>query len=77
MKYRCLKELCIQKYDGDGFIIENEYGFVEVGSEWQQDTRTNIIDGEIHLDRISGLRDFDWIEISRKTLTEAFEVIEV
>lgn len=76
MKYRCIKELYIPKCDGDGFEIPNEVFFVEVGSEWQQDTRTNICGGDIHLDRI-GEGYSEWIEISWETLDEAFESIKV
>ncbi len=32
MRYKCIKEMCIPKCDGDGFEILNEYGFVTVGS---------------------------------------------
>lgn len=77
MKYRCIKELCITKCDGNGFGIPNEYGYVEVGSEWQQDVGTSITGAEIHLDRINGEGDFTWIETSREELAEAFEAIEV
>ena len=76
MKYRCIKELCIPKCDGDGFEIPNEIFFVEAGSEWQQDTRTNICGGDIHLDRIEEGYS-EWIEISYETLDEAFESIKV
>ena len=76
MKYRCIKELCVPKYDGDGFEIPNEFFYVEVGSEWQQDTRTNICGGDVHLDRIREGHS-EWIEISLETLDEAFESIKV
>lgn len=76
MKYRCIKELCLPKYDGDGLLIPNEFFGVEVGSEWQQDTRTNICGGDIHLDRIEEGQS-EWIEISWETLDEAFKLIKV
>lgn len=76
MKYRCIKGLCLPKYDGDGLLTPNEFFEVEAGSEWQQDTRTNICGGDIHLDRI-GEGYSEWIEISWETLDEAFESIKV
>lgn len=76
MRYKCVKEMCLPKYDDNGFEIPNEYGFVEVGSEWQQATGTSVCGGEIHLDRVSGMRYPEWIEISRETLVESFEEME-
>lgn len=76
MKYRCIKELWIPKCDDNGAEIPNEYGCVETGSEWQQDTQTSICGSEIHLDKISGQTSLEWIEISLETLAEAFEVMD-
>lgn len=72
MRYKCVKELCIPKCDGDGFEIPNTYGYVETGSIWEEDKTTSICGGEIHLECVSGTDDFGWIEISRLALTEAF-----
>lgn len=75
-KYRCIKELWIQKCDGDGAEIPNEYGCVEAGSEWQEDIETSICGGEIHLDKIFGKTSLTWIEIDWETLKEAFEAMD-
>lgn len=72
MKYKCIKEMCLPKCDGDGFEIPNKYGFVVVGSVWEKDNRTSIIGGEIHLEAIVNSEDFGWIEISADDLKENF-----
>uniref|UniRef100_A0AAU8AZC7 Uncharacterized protein n=1 Tax=Dulem virus 35 TaxID=3145753 RepID=A0AAU8AZC7_9CAUD len=74
MKYKCIKELCIPKCDGDGFEIPNEYGYVEIGSIWEENNSL-VYGGEVHLERVTGKGEFEWIEISRETLSEAFEIL--
>ena len=74
MKYKCIKEMCMQKYDEDGFWT-NEEGHVPAGSEWCIDETTNILDGEVHLECINGCDDFGWIEISNENLKENFEKV--
>lgn len=72
MKYRCIKELWLQKYDGDGFEIPNDYGCVEVGSIWERDGGTIILGGDIHLEAVSGGGNLGWIEVSTDTLEKYF-----
>lgn len=72
MKYKCVKEMCIPKCDGDGFEIPNEYGFVTVGSIWEKDNRASIIGGDVHLESVENNGDFGWIEISADSLKENF-----
>lgn len=74
MEYKCKKQMCLEKVDGDGFSIPNEYGIVPVGSFWYED-KSSIIGGEVHLECASGADDMGWIEISRKDLEEFFEPI--
>ena len=79
MKYKCIKEMCLHKCDGDGFEIPNEYGFVTVGSIWERDDRGSIISGDVHLDSINNNNnntDLGWIEISFEDLEENFVPIE-
>lgn len=76
MKYKCIKEMCLPKCDDEGFDIPNEYGFVEIGSEWQQATGISVCGGEVHLDKVTGETEFEWIEISWETLEESFEEME-
>ncbi len=52
MKYKCIKGMCLQKYDDDGFEIPNECVFVTAGSIWEKNGR-KIFEGDIlsaHLD---------------------------
>ncbi len=76
MRYKCIKEMCLPKCDGDGFEIPNEYGFVTVGSIWERDDRGSIISGDVHLDSINNNPDLGWIEISFEDLEENFVMIE-
>lgn len=72
MKYKCIKEMCLHKCDGNGFEIPNEYGFVTVGSIWERDDNASIIGCNIHLDSINDNKNFGWIEISADDLKENF-----
>ena len=72
MRYKCVKEMCIPKCDGDGFEIPNEYGFVTVGSIWEKDDRASIIGGDVHLDSLNDDSDFGWIEMSSEEFRENF-----
>lgn len=73
--YECIKELCLDKVDGDGFTIPNEYSYIPVGSLWYADT-SSIIGGEIHLESKSQDADFGWIEITKEHLGEYFKEID-
>ena len=75
MKYKCIKEMCLPKCDGDGFEIPNKYGFVTVGSIWERDDRGSIIGGDVHLDSIDNDGTFGWIEISVNDFKESFVLI--
>ncbi|MCI9517339.1 MAG: hypothetical protein HFI79_10600, partial [Lachnospiraceae bacterium] len=76
MKYKCIKEMCLPKCDGDGFEIPNEYGFVTVGSIWERDDRGNLIGGDVHMDSLDDDSDFGWIEMPLDDLKENFALIE-
>lgn len=76
MRYKCIKEMCLPKCDGDGFDIPNEYGFVKVGSVWERNDRGNLIDGDVHLDSLDDNSDFEWIEIPIEDLEENFLLIQ-
>ncbi|MEY8265111.1 hypothetical protein AALA79_01840 [Lachnospiraceae bacterium 64-25] len=76
MRYRCIKEMCLPKCDGDGFEMPNEYGFVTVGSIWERYGKENLIGGDVHLDSLNDDSDFEWIEISVDHLKENFVLIE-
>ena len=75
MKYRCIKPLILQMHDDDGFALDREEGLVPINSVWYE-SDMSIISGEIHLECQRGCDDFGWIEISRETLSECFEIVE-
>lgn len=76
MRYKCIKEMCLPKCDGDGFGIPNEYGFVKVGSIWEREDRRNLIGGDVHMDSLDDDSDFGWIEMPLDDLKENFALIE-
>jgi len=76
MRYKCIKEMCLPKCDGDGFEIPNKCGFVTVGSIWERDNRGSIISGDVHMDSLNDDSDFGWIERSFESLKENFVLIE-
>lgn len=84
MKYRCIKEFSVDKYDEDGFLIEGKYLTVPVGSVWQRQESEliyNIIGDKdcVHLERIwksQKAKSHPWIEITKEHLAVHFEPIE-
>jgi hypothetical protein len=76
MRYKCIKEMCLPKCDGDGFEIPNEYGFVAVCSIWERDDETSFIGGEVHLDSLNNDSDVGWLEITFEELEGNFVLIE-
>lgn len=73
----------IQKYDEDGFQLENKYMTVPVGSIWELDetapTYNFVADKDcVHLERVyksQKARSRQWIEITKERLAEHFEKI--
>lgn len=73
--YRCKKSFCVDKYDDDGFLIENSSVVIDKGKIYEfNDSDHTIIGGEIHLDSID---DGSWLEITKAHLEEYFELLEV
>lgn len=35
MRYQCIKGFSVNKYDDNGFLVENEYENIEIGSVWE------------------------------------------
>jgi hypothetical protein len=75
MRYKCIKEMWLPKYDGDRFEIPNEYGFVTVGSIWERDDKGNLIGGDVHLNSLNDDSDLGWIEMPFEELKENFLLI--
>lgn len=73
-KYRCKKDFSVEKCDGDGFAIPNEYEVILAGDIYELDeSGSTIISGEIHLDNV---KDGSWVELSRESFKELFELVE-
>lgn len=75
MKYKCIKEMYLPICDGDGFSFDNDYGYIPVNSIWDIDDVINVIGGEVHLEAVSGVDDYNWIEITKEDLFNNLEEI--
>lgn len=79
MKYICIQDLYLDKYDAEGFRIENKYIRIPKGSIWEEDTECcKFIGGKdsIHLDRVwksKKAKTHQWIEITKEHLTMNFQ----
>ena len=76
--YRCKKQLMLDKYDDDGYLIEDEQCIIEVGEIYEtcEDyDRLYIANSPaIHLVKVHK-HIMHWIEIYPETLEEYFEEI--
>ena len=72
--YKCIKEFSLERYDDSGFIIENEYIDINKGTIWYipEDEDYRLIDGEVRLEN----EKMDWIEITKETFKNNFELID-
>ena len=62
-QYKCKKSFCVDKYDDDGFLIENSSVVIDKGKIYELDDGNHIIiGGEIHLDSVE---DGSWLEITK------------
>jgi len=79
MKYICTQDLYLDKYDENGFVVENKYIRIPKGSIWQVDSDCyNVIASQdcIHLDRIyksKSAKSHQWIEITQEHLGLHFQ----
>lgn len=76
MRYKCIKDFSVAKYDDDGFLIENEYVNIEIGSVWEAGDADNMMIGgldHIHLDNIN---DYSWLEIPKEMIDKYFNQIK-
>lgn len=70
-RYKCKKPFCVEKYDDDGFLIENDVVVIDKGKIYEFDESGNtIIGGEVHLDSFD---DGSWLEITKEHLEEYFD----
>lgn len=78
--YKCVKELRLNKYDEDGFLLDGKYLVIPVDSKWkvqESEVLFSILGNEdnIHLTRIwksKNAKTHQWIEISKERLAECF-----
>ena len=74
-QYKCIKSFCVDKYDDDGFMIENDSMVIEEGNIYELDESGHtMIGGEVHLDAID---NGSWLEITKEHLKEYFDEVEV
>lgn len=77
MKYKCKKSFCVYKYDNDGFIIENTTMTIEEGKIYELDESGYMIIGGQDYVHIDAVDDDSWLEITKGTLKECFDLLEV
>lgn len=76
-RYECIKEMSFEKCVDNGFIIENEYATIPVGSIWQESPY--MISGgsqNVHLDREDLKDSCAWCEPLKENMVEHFKEIE-
>lgn len=76
MKYKCKKSFCVDNYDDDGFMIENAAMVIEEGKVYETDESGHMMIGgsdHVHLDAVD---DGSWLEITKGTLEECFDLLE-
>ena len=82
MKYVCIKDLYLDKYDDNGFYIENQCVRISKGSIWEDEkTSYRFIGGSdsIHLDRVwksKKAKTHQWIEITKEHLSQYFATFD-
>lgn len=81
MRYECIRELRLDKFDDDGFRTDKEQ-WVSVGSIWETQKSESRIIGDkdsIHLDRIfksKKAKTIQWIEVTRETFEKHFKLVK-
>lgn len=76
-KYKCKKSFFVDKYDDDGLLIENATMVIKEGKVYELNESDHMIIGgrdHVHLDAVD---DGSWLEITKGTLKECFELLEV
>lgn len=76
-KYKCKKSFCVDKYDDDGFLIENDAMVIEEGKIYELNESGHMMMGgkdHVHLDAVD---DNSWLEITKENLEEYFELLKV
>lgn len=76
-RFKCKKSFCVDKYDDDGFLIENESAVIEEGKIYELDASGHMMIGGKDLVHLDAVDDGSWLEITKGTLEEYFELLEV
>lgn len=81
IQYRCIKSYQVNKYDDDGFDMEEPY-YINEGDIYELDTENThrIAGGDLHLDLVedhNGNKDVGgWLETFKEDLEEYFEEVK-
>lgn len=76
MRYKCIKAFSVDKYDDNGFPIENEYENIEIGSVWETGDAANMMTGGLEHIRLESIVDGSWLEIPKEQMDEYFKQIK-
>ena len=76
MNYKCKKTFLLDRYDDDGFYVE-DYTQVNEGDLFELcEDPFRVVDGEIRLVGIRTTNYGQWLEISKETLAMYFEEVK-
>lgn len=76
-RYKCKKPFCVDKYDDDGFLVENDSIVIEEGTIYESDESGHMmIGGEDHV-HLYSVEGGSWVEITKECLEEYFEEIRI
>lgn len=70
-EYVCIKELCLDTYDANGFLEEQNNTIIKVGEVFQRSEDDYRLVGDKDSIRLDS--DRHWVEIDEKTLNEYFK----
>lgn len=76
MRYKCIKGFSVEKFDDNGFSIENEYEDIEVGSIWEIGDAANMMIGGLDHIHLENINDGSWLEIPKEMMDEYFKQIK-
>lgn len=76
-KYKCKKSFCVDKYDDNGFLIENDEMVIEEGKIYELSESGYMMIGGAEHSHLDAVDDGSWLEITKGHLEEFFELLEV
>ena len=72
VKFECIESFLVEKYDDDGFHIENEYENIEKGEIFECDSESKDRVVGSWKDTLQLINDKHWIEITKEHVREYF-----